>query len=131
MAQINVNRDQVRLVRTDLEGSTFGPAAQAVDEGRYIRQNAAGKYAHGGGAGGGIAYSRAIRANYTVSVIKRGLLELGDALQAIPVNTDVFANPADGTLHDATGVDFVKVGSVEGHFLENRSVPRRLLRVNV
>lgn len=131
MAQIPVNRDQVRLVRTDLEGSTFGPAASPVDEGRYVAQNAAGKYAHGGGEGGGVAFSRAIRANYTVSVMRRGMLELGDALQGVAVNTPVFADPADGSLHDATGADFVEVGSVEAHRLADRETPRRLLRVNV
>lgn len=132
MAQIDVNPDQVRLVRTDLEGATFGPASTVINEGRYVTQNTAGKFAHGGNGGQpGIAFSRAIRGNYTVSVMQRGLLELGDALQAVPIGTQVFADPANGTLHDATAAGFVEVGRVSGHQLVDRQPTRRLLRVNL
>jgi len=128
VATINVNPAQVALVAVD-EPMRPGAAAGPIQKGTYVSLDADGRYAPGGGPGGGIAVERAVAARYEVNPLKKGILELGDALQALDYDAPVFAAP-DGTLDDADGAGAnVRVGSVIAGW--NDRVPRKLLRVDL
>ena len=127
MATINVNPAQVALVAID-EPLRPGAAAQPLEKGTYVSLDATGRYAPGGD-NGAITVERAIAAKYEVNPIKKGVLELGDALQALAYDAPVYATPA-GVLDDAPAAGAnVQVGSVIAGW--NDRLPRKLLRVNL
>ena len=126
MATLATNERAVRLVRLD-ESIAPGRSAQALDAGVYVSLNAAGEYAPGAGAGGGINMNTVVGANAPVSVLKEGIVELGGAIAAMDFGAPVYA-AADGTLDDADGAGAnTRVGTVIAGLGEDP--PRKLLQV--
>lgn len=134
MAALTVTERAVRLVRVD-QSIAPGRSAQALDAGTYVSLNAAGEY-EPGGENGGVCISTVRTAHAPVSVLKKGVLELGDAIAALDFDATVYAG-ADGSLDDSdTAADgttpnqrvgYVMAGLGEG----DGSTPKKLLRVDI
>lgn len=60
----------------------------------------------------GIAINAAKRVNQAVTVVRDGLLDVGNALDALNVGANVFLSNTDGRLDDAAGTVSVVVGTV-------------------
>ncbi|MDP9437680.1 MAG: hypothetical protein M3P49_02890 [Actinomycetota bacterium] len=141
MAVITVNERLVKLARVD---QSIPPAvsAQPLDAGTYVTQAADGRYVPGGASGGGIVVETVLTANAPISVLKKGILDLGPDLQTRNPGTPVFGRPSNvspGALDDAaTHVDGaatinnVRIGVVEagrGDLNGDGAAQRRYLRV--
>lgn len=129
MATINVNPDQVALVRLD-EPVAPAVAGEPIQKGQNTGADAATgrQILGGGGSPQGVAITRAVRAKYAVSVLKKGIVELGDGLQALDFGAPVFA-ALDGSLDDAGGSGAnTRIGTVVEGWGDKTA--RKLLRVN-
>lgn len=120
MADLSITAADVRIVRVD-EGGMLpdGPANEALNAGEAVRIDATtGKYTPGNAttttenAVRGIAANTADYANATISVVKKGILDVGDALDALNYGVPVYLSDTDGTLADAAGTTSVVVGRV-------------------
>ena len=94
------------------------PAAENINAGQYIRLDTNGKFALGNattsgevGNGGAIALSP-VKAGYAVTGLRRGLLEVGDAVSSLNIGAAVYLNDTDGVLGDAAGTVSTVVGRV-------------------
>lgn len=126
MAALTINERAVKLVRVD-ESIAPARSAQALNAGQHVSPNAAGEQAPGSGPGG-VCISTVLSANAPVSVVKKGVLELGDALNALAFGAPVYA-AADGSLDDAAGAGANKqIGHVMAGLGDNP--PKRLLYVD-
>lgn len=125
MATIAVNPDQVAIVAID-EPIRPAVAGAAINKGQNVGFDGTSGRATLGGARA-IAVSKAVAARYEVSTLKKGIVELGDALQTLAFGAAVYGAP-NGSLDDvATGN--IRVGTViEGW---SQSPPRKLLRVEL
>ena len=132
MAAITVNERLVKLARVD---QSMEPAvsASALDAGTYVTQGADGRYVAGGGAGGGIVVETVLAPNAPISVLRKGILDLGGTVLATRApGTPVYAAAATGILDDAATGN-VQVGRVEagrGQLNGAGADQRRYLRVN-
>lgn len=95
-----------------------GPAGEAIAVGQFVRLNTTtGKIELGNSTnaaeskGGGIALHAAAVGD-PLTVVKKGSLDVGNALTAIAFGGDVYLNDADGTLGDAAGTVSKVVGTV-------------------
>ncbi len=95
-----------------------GPAAEAITAGQYVRLNVTtGKIELGNATTtaearrGGLAET-SVGAGQTVSVIRKGLVDVGNALSALAYDADVFLSDTDATLADAAGTVSLVVGTV-------------------
>lgn len=111
MAEIAVNERFVKLVRVD---QSISPAVSgtALDAGDFVSQGADGRWVVGGGSENrGIVVETVLTANAPISVLKKGILDVGDALQSRAAGSIVYGSPT-GTLDDAATNNF-RVGVVE------------------
>lgn len=131
MAAITVNERFVKLARVD-QSMTPAVSGQALDAGTYVTQGADGRYVPGGTNGGGIVVETVLTANAPISVLKKGILDMGADLQTRNPGTPIFGTPA-GALDDvATGN--VRIGTVEagrGDLNGDGAAQRRYLRVEL
>lgn len=126
MATISVVPDQVALVSVD-EPIRPAVADAPIQKGQNVSTGSNGRQILGGGRG--IAITRAVAARFELSVLKKGIVELGDALQSLAFGAAVYG-ASDGSLNDAaTGA--VQIGTVIAGWSDNTSNQRKLLRVNV
>lgn len=95
-----------------------GPAAEAITSGQYVRYNVTtGKVELGKGTTaaearkGGIAVQSAA-AGETVTAVRKGDLDVGNALSALTYDDDVYLSDTDGILADAAGTVSLIVGTV-------------------
>lgn len=93
-----------------------GPAAEAITAGNYVRFNVTtGKIEKGNGTNaaearkGGLALNTAV-AGETVTAVRKGLVDLGNALGDLTYDDDVFLSDTDATLADAAGTVSLIVG---------------------
>lgn len=131
MATLQVDERAVRLVRVD-ESIAPGRSAEPLNAGTYTSLNAAGEY-EGGGENGGVCISTVLTAHAPVSVVRKGILAVGNALDALEFDAPVFGAD-DGSLDDSdTAADGVgtnhRIGSVIAG-LGTEGQPAKLLRVN-
>lgn len=140
MAIITVNERLVKLARVD---QSIPPAISGapLDAGTYVTQAADGRYVPGGTSGGGIVVETVLTANAPISVLKKGILDLGPDFQTRAPGTLIFGRPSNlspGALDDAatfvdgaTTVNNVRIGAVEmgRGDLNGVGVQRRYLRV--
>jgi hypothetical protein len=110
MAAIAVNERFVKLARVD-QSMTPAVSGEPLDAGNFVTQAADGRYIKGGTNGGGIVVETVLTANAPISVLKKGILDVGDALQTRDPGTPVFGTPAGGLDDAATGN--VRVATVE------------------
>src|ERR671934_2075848 len=101
MANLTITASKVAPVRID-EHFT-GPAAEAITAGQYVRLNTTnGKVEKGNASSaaearaGGIAVEGAAAAGYPVTAVRRGLVDLGTALDGLGYDADVFLSATDG-----------------------------------
>lgn len=119
MTNLAITAADVRIVRMDENGMLpDGPVNEAVSAGVPVRIDATtGKYTPGNGSDTtenqvrGIAVNTAAT-NETVSVMKKGILDVGDALSALNYGVPVYLSNTDGTLADTAGSQSVIVGRV-------------------
>lgn len=110
MAEITINERFVKLARVD-QSITPAVSGEPLDAGSFVTQAADGRYVRGGANGGGIVVETVLTVNAPISVLKKGILDVGDALQTRAPGTPVFGTPT-GTLDDAATGN-TRVGTVE------------------
>lgn len=117
MANLTVVAAKVAPVQI-LEKFT-GPAAEVITKGQYVRYNVTnGKIELGNATlaaearAGGIAIEGASVAGVTVTAVRKGLVDVGDALDALTYDDDVFLSNTDGVLADVAGTVSAIVGTV-------------------
>lgn len=95
-----------------------GPAAEAINAGQPVRLDTTSGYytlANGTVAGEARVVGVAINtvpAGQAVSVLRKGLIELGGALAAIALDAPIYLSNTDGTLADSAGTVSTVVGRV-------------------
>lgn len=112
-----------------------GPAAEAIEAGQYVRFNvSSGKVELGNATTaaearkGGIAINNA-GAGLAVTFVRKGIIDVGNALSALTYDDDVYLSDTDGTLADTHGTETLIVGTVVpgwGH-----TTADKLLRVDL
>lgn len=107
MASLTVVAAKVAAVQVIEQFS--GPAAEAVLAGEYVRLNTTtGKIEYGNGSSaaearnGGIALNSAA-AGETVTAVRKGLLDMGDALTDATYDDDVYLDDTDGQISLTSG----------------------------
>jgi hypothetical protein len=112
------------------------PAAEAITAGQIVRwTTTTGTLALGNGTTApesqivGVAISEANQAGITITAVRKGVVDLGDALDALAFNAVVYASDTDGTLGDAAGTVSKVVGEVIPAF--GATTADKLLRVNL
>lgn len=115
MTELAITAADVRIVRIE-EMLPDGPANEALNAGEPIRiDTTTGYYTPANGTDAaearvvGIACNTADYANATISVMKRGVLDLGDALDALAYDLPIYMSDTDGTLSDGAGDSTVDV----------------------
>lgn len=111
-----------------------GPIAEAVSEGNYVRLSTTTGFIELGNAtdaaesrSGGLAINGGV-AREAVTFVKKGLLDVGNALSALAYDADVYLSDTDGKLADAAGTVSKVVGTVVAGY--GSTTPDKLLRVN-
>ncbi len=121
MADITITAADVRIV-TSIE-QWNGPASEAFDAGEYVRPNPTTGLTEPGNATtvaevgnrAGIAIKTASQANDAITVLKHGLLEVGDAVDSMNYDDPVYLSATDGQLADADpGVNEVQTITMTG-----------------
>lgn len=132
MAALGVNERLVKLVRVD-QSMAPGISGAALDAGVVASQGNDGRYVAGtANDTKGVVVETVLTANAPISVLKKGLLDLGGAVLAgRNGGTPIYATPA-GVLDDAaTGNTLVGVVEVGRGDLDGEGVQRRYLRVDL
>ncbi len=113
-----------------------GPVGEAFDSGQYTRidttsgiralgnATATGEVGHFGGL-----CLKSGNANATTSVIRRGILSLGAALDALAYGATVYLSDTDGELDTAAGTVSTVIGKVIPGYGD--TTPDKLLYVNI
>lgn len=134
MTDLVIDSTKVREIEV-IEQFT-GPAAEAIEAGDYVRLNpTTGKIEKGNATTaaearkGGPALTSAVQANDTITFLRKGIVWVGDALDALTFDDDVFLSNTDGTLADAAGTVSLVVGTVVP--LYGQSAYKRGLRVDL
>ena len=133
MADLSVTAGDVAPVKI-IEQFT-APAGEAFSAGAAVRlDTTTGKLTGANGSAAaearvaGIALTTAA-ANDTVTVLRKGYVDLGDALDALTYDDDVFLSNTDATLADTAGTVSTIVGTVVPGFAA--TTPDKLLRVDL
>jgi len=112
-----------------------GPAAETITAGQYVRLNTTnGKIELGNASSAGEARAGGIAANSAiagedVTMIRKGWLDMGDALGDLTYDDDVYLNDTDGVLGDAAGTVSLIVGTVIP--VTGNTTADKALRVNL
>lgn len=109
MADLTIVAADVRIVHI-VEMMPDGPANEALAAGEVVRLDTTTGYytpANGTAAGEarpvGIAVNSATQANDTISVIRKGILDVGDALDALAYDLALYNSDTDGLIGSAAG----------------------------
>lgn len=118
---------------------TTAPAAETIAAGQYVRLDPATGRATLGNATsaaearrGGIALNGGI-AGETITFVRKGLLDLGDVLDTLGYDADVFLSRTDGRLDDALDATAGTVSLVVGTVVPGwgTTTPDKLLRIDL
>lgn len=107
-----------RVAPVQVREQTTAPAAEALTAGQYARlDTATGKLTKGNGSSAGEARSggivlNTVAAGETATIVRKGIVDLGDALNALAWDADVFLSNTDGTLGTTAGTVSKVVGTV-------------------
>lgn len=134
MANLTITAADVHLVRLNGPADLVtGPATEAITAGQYVRLNVTTGHTELGNAtsatearDGGIALNGGA-AGTTITFAKAGTIDLGDALDALTYDDDVFLSDTDGTLADAAGTTSKIIGRVVPGF--GTVTPDKLLQL--
>ena len=133
MTDLAITATDVALIES-IEQKT-APAAEAITAGQVVRlDSSTGKFtpANASASGEARAFGLALTnaaAGITLTAVKRGLVNLGDALDGLDYDADVFLADSDGTLADAVGAESVVVGKVDSLF--GYTTADKVLRVDL
>lgn len=134
MANLTITASAVAPVQV-IEKFT-GPASEAITAGMYVRlDTTTGKITPGNGTtapesrNGGIAVDGANAAGITVTAVRKGIVDLGAALDALAFDADVFLSDTDATLATTAGTVSKVVGTVVPGW--GATTADKLLRVNL
>lgn len=117
MTALAITAADVHIVRLD-EALMLpdGPAAEAINAGQPVRfDTTSGYYTKANGTDAaeslvrGIACNTALLARQTLTVMQRGYLDVGDALDALDPGVPIYMSDTDGTLSDSAGDSTVDV----------------------
>ena len=120
MTDISITATDVALIEA-MEKKT-APAAEAITAGQIVRlDTSTGKFTPSNAttSGEGRAYGIAVTsaaAGITLTAVKRGILDLGDALDDLDYDADVYLSDTDGVMADAAGSVEKIVGVVDSMF---------------
>jgi len=112
-----------------------GPAAETVTAGQYVRLNVTsgtielGKATSAAEARQGGICILGAGANETTTFVRKGYLDVGNALSALTYDDDVYLSNTDGTLADAAGSVSLIVGTVVPSW--GHTTADKLLRVDL
>jgi hypothetical protein len=113
-----------------------GPAAGVIPAGTPVYLNAttghftAGDASAAGTAGiVGVTIDSATIAYQTISVLRKGIMDLGGALDALSFGDSVFLSDTAATMADTAGTVTVEIGTVEPMF--GSTTPERVLRIDL
>lgn len=133
MADLTITAADVAAVKI-IEALT-GPAAEDITAGQYVRLNTTnGKVEKGNASSaaearkGGIALNSA-DAGFPVTMLRKGVVDLGAAVDALTYDDDVFLSNTDATLADAAGTTSLIVGTIVPGWGETTA--DKLLRVDL
>jgi len=134
MADLTITPASVAPVRIDEQRS--GPTAVAMEAGVVVYVDSNGKYALANGnaapqaVAAGITLEKATTAGETVTVMRKGLLDVGNALSALAFQAPVYlSNTSGGILGDGAGSVSLVVGTVVPVW--GATTADKLLRVNL
>jgi hypothetical protein len=134
MANLTITASRVAPVRV-IEKIT-GPAAEAITAGQSCRlDTTTGQITSGNASSaaearsGGIAIDAANAAGITVTIVRKGWIDIGDALSALAYDADVFLSDTDGTLATTAGTTSKVIGTVVPAF--GATTADKLLRVDL
>lgn len=132
MALLNVTASAVAPVRP-IEQFT-APAGEIITAGQFVRFNTTTGYLELGNGltatearRGGIAIDSAPVIGMTITVVTKGVIDLGNALGSLTYDDDVYLSNTDGQLADAAGSVSYIVGVVVPGFAS--LTPDKLLAV--
>lgn len=106
----------VRIVESTLQETT--PASEIFAVGEIVRYDTDGLLTPGNGTAAGeadiegVAVKACTYVNEAVTIVRKGYLDVGDALSALAPGALVYASDTDGQLADAAGTVPVVVGQV-------------------
>jgi predicted RecA/RadA family phage recombinase len=133
MGNLSITAADVGLIEA-LELIT-APAAEAITTGQVVRlDTSTGKLTPANGSSSGesraigIALSSAA-AGITLTAVKRGIVDLGDAVTALNYDADVYLSDTDGTLATTTGSVEKIIGRVVP--LWAHTTPDKVLKVDL
>lgn len=138
MANLTITAADVAPVRVDQDGQFTGPAGAAITAGQVVRLDAtsakwvlASAVTGGADIGSikGVAVNSANAANITITVVRKGLVDLGDALDGLNFDAAVYLSDTEGTLADSAGTVSTVIGRVAPGF--GATTPDKLLYVDL
>jgi hypothetical protein len=131
----NLTITSVHIVRM-YEMVPDGPVNEVVAVGAPVRVDATtGKYTNGNGSTTtenqvkGIACTPGDYANATITPMKRGILDIGNALSGVNYGAPIYLSDTDGTLADSAGT----VSTIVGYCIAawGNTTADKLLLVNI
>lgn len=138
MATITITASDVSFSESGSENSErhTRPAAEVITAGQYVREDSTGQWVLGNASSAaevgtgkkGIALASAI-VGETLTVLSRGILDLGDVFGSQDVADPIYLDDTDGTLGDAAGTVSTIVGRITGIWI-NTTV-RKVLFVDI
>ena len=137
MANLTITSTDVAGVRWEQSNAHSDVASEAINAGQYARINeTTGKICLGNattatevGKGGGIAIKTAA-AGGALSVVRRGLVDVGTALTALNYGDPVYLSDTDGTFATTAGTVSTVVGYVHPGSAENTRSKLLMLTIN-
>jgi hypothetical protein len=107
------------VVAVKIESQITAPANEAITKGDVVRYNTttgmltpANATTDAEARAVGIAITAATQANETITVVRRGLLDLGDIFTSANYDDDVYLSDTDGVMATTAGSATVIIGQV-------------------
>jgi predicted RecA/RadA family phage recombinase len=136
MAAITVTPANVRIV--EIVEKITAPAAEAILAGSYVRLNTtSGKLEYGNGSSAtevgkmGFIATRSVAAGEALTAMKKGILDIGEALASTAFDAQIFVNDTDTSLGDAAGTTSKVVGVVWPGWATSTANADKVLRVDM
>lgn len=136
MTNLTITAADVAII--EVHEQATAPAAATFSAGAYVRPDTNGKWVTGSAVAGGadvgntpgIAVKTATVAGEAITVLRKGILYLGAALDALAFDAPVYLSDTEGTLADAQGT----VAKIVGHVVAihaDESGAKKALRIDL
>lgn len=126
MATISITASDVSFSESGSENSErlTKPAAEAITAGQYVREDSTGQWVLGNATSAGEVGTgkkgialESVAVGETLTVLVRGILDLGDVFGSQGIDDVIYLDDTDGTLADAAGTVTKVVGYITGIFI--------------